>query len=98
MPDATRTAGSFPTIAVRCEQPGVVLTVDGRLDERAADLLGEVVRAALLAVRRASRIHIDLSRAEPVPAGLPRVLRQLERAGATITRSRRSAAVTGWAG
>lgn len=87
----------FPTIAVRCESPGVVLTVDGTLDERASDLLAEVVRAALVAVRRASRIHVDLSRTVPGSSTLPRVLQQLERAGATITRSRFESAVVGGA-
>lgn len=83
----------FPRIAVRCAPPGVVLSIEGRLDERASDLLAEVVSAALVAVQRASRIRVDLSRATLGSPALPRVLRKLERAGATVTRS--EAALTG---
>lgn len=91
MPETVRTLTPFPTIAVRCDHPGVVLSVDGVLDDRASDLLTEVVRAALVAVGRAHRIHVDLSRARP--GAVPRIVRQLERAGATVTRSRRTRAV-----
>ena len=83
---------SSPTIEVRCDAPGVVLSVDGRLDERSTDLLTEAVNAALVAVRRASRIHVDLSRTRPGSVPLPRMLRRLEQAGATVTRPRTDAA------
>lgn len=86
-PDGVRSPTGSPTIEVRCDRPGVVLAVDGPLDDRAFDLLGEVVRAALVTVGRAHRIHVDLSRARPVSGPLPRIVRQLERAGATITRA-----------
>jgi hypothetical protein len=86
--EVANSSASSPTIAVRCAQSGVVLSIDGPLDERASDLLGEVVDAALAAVRRASRIHVDLSRARTVAGALPRVLHRLEQAGATVTRSR----------
>lgn len=81
-----------PTISIRCESPGVVLAVRGGLDSSACELLGEVVRAALVAVRHATRIHLDLSGVSNAPERLPRLVRRLERAGATVTRPRKAAA------
>jgi hypothetical protein len=72
-----------PTISVRCTSSGIALTVEGDVDRRGGELLAEVVRAALVAVGRARRIQVDLTRAG-MATGVPRVLRQLERAGATI--------------
>lgn len=76
---------SDPAIAIRCEPPGVVLLVRGSLDSSASELLREVVRAALVTVGRAARIHLDLSLVSPAPERLPRLVRQLERAGAVVT-------------
>jgi hypothetical protein len=72
------------TISVHTEPPGVVLRVRGTLDDRGAQLLSEVARAALVTVKRARRIHIDLRRAENV-RGLPRIIHRLARAGAEVT-------------
>jgi hypothetical protein len=79
---------SYHAIVIRCEPPGVVLVVRGSLEASACELLREVVRAALVAVRRATRIHLDLSSVSPVPKRLPRIVRALERAGATVTTPR----------
>lgn len=58
--------------------------MDGLLDTRATDLLTEVARAALIAVKRASRIHLDLTAAHVTRHDPPRVVRRLEQAGASV--------------
>lgn len=75
----------LPTISVRGSPGGVVLAVNGLLDARASDLLAEVARAALVAVKRASRIHVDLTAARLNGDDPPRVIRQLVRAGAQVS-------------
>jgi hypothetical protein len=72
-------------ICIRSDGPGVVLEVRGDLDDAAGELLTEVVRAALVSVRRAHRIHLDLSAVSSPLTRLPRIARQLERAGALVT-------------
>jgi hypothetical protein len=72
------------TISVHTEPPGLVIRVRGGLDDRGLQLLREVARAALVTVKHARHIHLDLQRVE---AGrhLPRVIDRLERAGAVVT-------------
>lgn len=72
-------------IAIRSEPPGLVLLVRGSLDPSASELLREVVRAAIVAVGRAARIHLDLSLVSPAPERLPRLVRRLEGAGVVVT-------------
>lgn len=82
-PVATAPAG-VPMISVRCDPPRVILEVVGPLDDRGAQLLEEVVGAALETVGQPRRIHVDLVRAH-LGAGRPSaVLRRLERAGVTV--------------
>ena len=73
------------TISVRTRREGIVIVVDGRFDERGADLLDEVLQAALAAVGRPHRIDVDMSHA--LVAGRPQspTLRHLQRTGATVT-------------
>jgi hypothetical protein len=85
IPGRVVTNADSHVITVRCERPGVVLAVRGCLDHQARELLAEVVRAALVAVGRASRIHLDLSEVSPPMGQPPRIVEQLERAGAKVT-------------
>lgn len=78
-----RTTG--PTmISVQTDDPGIVLRVRGTLDARGVQLLDEVARAALLTMKRARRIHLDLAHARTV-RGVPRIVHQMRRAGALVT-------------
>jgi hypothetical protein len=71
-------------ISVHTGPPGLVLRVQGTLDERGAQLLGEVARAALVTMKRAGKIHVDLGRARAV-CSVPRIVTRLARAGALVT-------------
>ena len=84
MREQSRATAPSSTISVRGDGPGVVLVVDGRLDDRGAELLAEVVRAALVSVRRTDRIRIDVSGMDQGVGPPPEVLRRLERTGAKI--------------
>jgi hypothetical protein len=77
-------ASTRTTISVHNGPPGLVLRVRGTLDERGAQLLSEVARAALLTMRRARRIHVDLEQVH-TDRGLPRIVNRLARAGALVT-------------
>ena len=74
-----------PTISVRGRRPGVVIVVDGILGERGAQLLEEVLQAALVAVGHAHHIHVDVRRLLTDGRPLPSILPQLQRAGASVT-------------
>jgi hypothetical protein len=71
-------------ISIHTAPPGLVLQVRGTLDDRGSELLGEVARAALITMRRARRIHVDLAHVRAV-CGVPRVINRLARAGAMVT-------------
>ena len=72
------------TISVHTEPPGLVIRVRGALDDRGVQLLREVVRAALVTVRHARHIHLDLERVRAA-RGAPRIVQRLARAGAIVT-------------
>jgi hypothetical protein len=72
------------TISVHTEPPGLVIRVRGALDDRGVHLLREVVRAALVTVRHARLIHLDLARVR-VARSTPRIVHRLARAGAVVT-------------
>lgn len=92
MDDRNAVRYEAPTmISVSTRAPGVVLAVHGPLDEHGCDLLAEVVRAALLTVKRANRIHLDLREVWPSPPTPPRIVRRLVRAGARVTGPARAA-------
>jgi hypothetical protein len=77
--------GAAATLSVSSESPGIVIRVRGHLDDTSEELLREVVRAALVTMRRADRVHLDLRSLERNGAELPRIVRRMARAGAIVT-------------